>query len=88
MLDQIRSKELGQSGTITGRILVVEDDGDMRAYLSELLAERYQIAFVSNGREALEWLDQTEADLIVSDLVMPVMDGLELLYSLREKNKT
>ena len=87
MLDQTSSKELGNPGKIAGKILVAEDDGDMRAYLYELLAERYQLTFVSNGREALEWLDQTEADLIVSDLVMPVMDGLELLYSLREKKQ-
>ncbi|MGI9158680.1 MAG: response regulator, partial [Saprospiraceae bacterium] len=76
MLDQIRSKELGEPGPNAGKILIVEDDGDMRAYLYELLADRYHTSFVSNGREALEWLDQTEADLIVSDLVMPVMDGL------------
>ena len=87
MLDQTSSKELGNPGKIAGRILVAEDDGDMRAYLYELLAERYQLTFVSNGQEALEWLDQTEADLIVSDLIMPVMDGLELLYSLREKKQ-
>ncbi len=56
----------------------------MRDYLGELLSEQYQVAFASNGRQALHLLETKETDLIVSDIGMPEMDGFEFLRQLRE----
>jgi len=57
----------------------VEDDPDLREMMAQLLTlEGYQAATVSNGREALAYLeDQDTPDLILLDLMMPVMDGWE-----------
>ena len=59
-------------------ILVVEDNKDMRAYIRSILAEYYNVLEASQGEEALTVLQSQNVDFIVSDLMMPVMDGMEL----------
>lgn len=59
-------------------ILIVEDNKDMRNYVHSILAEYYNIAEASQGEEALEILLTKNIDFIISDLMMPVMDGMEL----------
>ena len=61
-------------------ILVVDDSSVERCLASSLLAEKsdYRILFAEDGRKALEVLRRSTIDLVVTDLVMPVMDGLEL----------
>ena len=59
-------------------LLVVEDNRDMRAYICMLLAEDCRLLEAENGKVALDLIRQYPVDLIVSDLMMPVMDGLEL----------
>ncbi|NLO71016.1 MAG: response regulator [Porphyromonadaceae bacterium] len=59
-------------------ILVVEDNTDMRKYISSVLADYYRVLEAENGKEALQILRNKSVDFIVSDLMMPVMDGLEL----------
>lgn len=59
-------------------ILVAEDNPDMRRYIQSILQKDYQVILVENGIEALNYLNRHEADLIISDLMMPVMDGNEL----------
>ncbi|MBQ8521566.1 MAG: response regulator [Bacteroides sp.] len=59
-------------------ILVAEDNPDMRAYIQSILQKEYKVVLVQNGAEALEYLTHRDADLIISDLMMPVMDGNEL----------
>ena len=61
-------------------ILVVEDDRDMRDFIQEILLEKgYIVTTAANGKEALKRLDETPFPIIVSDLKMPVMDGIALL---------
>jgi CheY-like chemotaxis protein len=62
-------------------VLVVDDSLVDRRLVAELLRENpeLQIAFVGNGREALQWLDGNPVDLILTDLVMPEVNGLELV---------
>lgn len=61
-------------------ILVVEDDQDMRDFIQEILVEQgYAVTTAANGKEALDRLDETAFPVIVSDLKMPVMDGITLL---------
>lgn len=59
-------------------VLIVDDNADMRAYLRTILQDKYHLYEADNGRAALEILYREHVDLIVSDLMMPVMDGNEL----------
>lgn len=66
-------------------ILWVEDDEDMRDILAaELLDAGYQVAQAANGRQALDVLCNFRPDLILCDIALPVMDGYELLRSVRQ----
>ena len=66
-------------------ILVVEDDKNLRKLITTCLKkENYQTYEASNGIEALEIIDKNFTDLIVTDIMMPKMDGFELTKELRE----
>ena len=62
------------------KILVVEDDESQRLlYHDEFAEDGYEVMLAANGREALKQLDRGKPDLIILDIVMPVMDGMETL---------
>jgi DNA-binding response OmpR family regulator len=62
------------------KILVVEDDESQRfLYHDELAEAGYKVILASNGKEALKQLHKYEVDLVILDIVMPVMDGMEAL---------
>jgi len=65
------------------RVLVADDNADMRQYLVRLLTERYDVEAVSDGRAALESARVRRPELILSDVMMPRLDGLGLLRELR-----
>lgn len=68
----------------THAVLVVEDDEGVRTSLVELLESAgYRAAGARNGRDALACLEEVRPDLILLDMVMPVMDGFEFLARLR-----
>ncbi|GGN47192.1 response regulator [Novosphingobium indicum] len=61
------------------RILLAEDDQAMRTYLARALENAgYDVVSVDRGSEALPYLESEEFDLLLSDIVMPEMDGIEL----------
>ncbi|MDR2915044.1 MAG: response regulator [Tannerella sp.] len=64
-------------------ILIVEDQPDMRKFLSGELSLEYEILEAENGREALDILSKNNVSLIVSDIMMPVMDGFELCNTVK-----
>lgn len=67
------------------KILIAEDDRELRQLFEHVLYKSgYQVAGVSNGREALRALEESYFDLIISDIMMPEMDGYALVESLRE----
>jgi CheY-like chemotaxis protein len=69
----------------TTTILIVEDETPLQDVLSDVLSKRgYEIVTASNGKEGLERARETQPDLILLDIIMPVMDGLEMLRTLRE----
>lgn len=71
------------------RILIAEDDRELRQLFSHVLNRHgYTAVGVSNGREALDALDKDFYDMIISDIMMPVMDGYELVRQLREAENT
>ncbi|MGH8169220.1 MAG: ATP-binding protein [Steroidobacteraceae bacterium] len=65
------------------RILLADDNADMRGYVANLLSASYRIETVSDGQQALEAARRELPDLILSDIMMPRLDGLELLKALR-----
>ena len=68
------------------RILVVDDDEMVLMALDELLKpEGYEVRTFSRGKEALQSLDQEEYDLLMLDIIMPEMDGIELCKQIRER---
>lgn len=75
-------------GRAVGRVLVAEDNADMREYLVRLLGERHHVQAVSDGRAALAAARADPPDLVVSDVMMPGLDGLGLLAALRGDQET
>jgi signal transduction histidine kinase/DNA-binding response OmpR family regulator len=71
------------SPSATEKILVVEDNLDICRYLQTVLQEDYHLAFAHNGQEALIFLQTQTADLVLTDLMMPVMNGFELIKILK-----
>lgn len=66
------------------RVLVADDNPELRGFIANLLAEDYEVATATNGREALQLAETSHPDVIVSDVMMPEMDGLELVARLKE----
>lgn len=65
------------------RIVLADDNADMREYLSRLLRERWDVEAVSNGAAALAAIRRHPTDLVLADVMMPVLDGFELLRDIR-----
>jgi signal transduction histidine kinase/CheY-like chemotaxis protein len=70
------------------RILVADDNADMREYIGRLLGERWTIDAVADGAAALASARQIRPDVVVADVMMPGIDGFELLRALREDEHT
>ncbi|WP_421765339.1 response regulator [Ekhidna sp.] len=73
------------------RILVVDDEPDLEALVKQKFRKNirngeYQFFFAENGQKALDLLNETEVDLVLTDINMPEMDGLTLLSKLNETN--
>ncbi len=69
------------------RILVVDDEENIRElYRDELAEEGYRVELAENGAEALAKLESFRPDLVTLDVMMPGMDGIEVLRRIREKN--
>lgn len=69
------------------KILIAEDDRELRMLFQRVLTQNgYAVRGVENGEEALAALELDYVDLIISDIMMPVMDGYALVRSLREAN--
>lgn len=71
------------------KILIAEDDNKIRQLFSRVLLKNgYTVKGVSNGKEALDMLDQEYFDLMICDVMMPKMDGYELVRTLRDSGLT
>ena len=69
------------------RVLIAEDEKDLNKILSERLkAEHYSVDSCYDGQEALDYLASAEYDAVIMDIMMPVMDGLSVLRTMRRKN--
>lgn len=81
------SSPLCESGT-RERILIADDNSDMRQYLTRLLAPHYKVDTAADGKSAISTVRKHPPDLVLSDVMMPEMDGFELLKELRADEKT
>ena len=71
------------------RVLVVEDDDRVRKVEALILAcDSLEVIEASGGREALDLLDKEEFDLVVLDLMMPEVDGMQVLSAIRQRPET
>ncbi len=72
----------------SARILLADDNADLRDYLTRLLRQRYEVEAVSNGAAALRAAQGRPPDLVLSDVMMPELDGFGLLRELRADPRT
>ncbi|MEP0918733.1 ATP-binding protein [Leptolyngbya sp. DQ-M1] len=72
----------------SARILLADDNADMRHYLQRLLKEHYEVEAVADGQAALEAARAQLPDLVLTDVMMPKLDGFELLRQLRADSQT
>ena len=71
-----------------GTILIVEDNQEIRHYLCSGLADLFNTLEAGNGEEALEKLKDNEVDIIITDVMMPVMDGIKLCKNVKQNIRT
>lgn len=77
-----------ENGVHRRRILLADDNADMRAYIGRLLSPHYVVDAVADGQEALDSIRRQSPDLILSDIMMPRLDGIGLLKMLKADAKT
>ena len=70
------------------RILIVEDNDELRNYLSQTLSEEYVVQVCSNGKEALTIIPEYKPELVISDIMMPEMRGDELCIAIKNDIET
>jgi PAS domain S-box-containing protein len=75
-------------GKTAGRVLLADDNADMRDYVARLLRGRFAVETVNDGRAALERAQSALPDLILADVMMPGLDGYQLLQALRADEAT
>ena len=67
------------------KILLVEDNADFREYMESILCDEYDVLTAAEGGQALKIMDKNVIDLVISDVMMPGMGGLEFVANLRKK---
>jgi len=84
-IDELQPTEL-EPDTVYGgsKILVVDDDLDIRNYIKRELSSKFNVTLAANGKEALNLILKTEPHLVISDIMMPEMDGLELCRRIKK----
>ncbi len=75
-------------GGARARVVLADDNADMRDYVRRLLSVDYQVTAVADGREALAAVAEQRPDLVITDVMMPNLDGFGLLKALREDQRT
>lgn len=85
---QKREEQLTHDDTAQQVILVVEDNDEIRDYIEDSLSEQYKVHTAKNGREGIEKAYEHTPDIIISDVMMPEMDGFELSRILKNDVRT
>ena len=88
-LEELAAEEEGESKTNMKaktrlRVLVVEDEDEIKSYLKSELSDEYKVETCSNGKEAYDSILRDAPDLVISDVMMPEMDGLTLCRKIKQ----
>ena len=86
--EKVENESVESGDKKRGTILIVEDNNEIRRYLSNGLADLFNTLEAGNGEEALEKLKDNEVDVIVTDVMMPVMDGIKLCKNVKQNIRT
>ena len=88
-VDSLGEEHLPQMMTTKGAVVLIADDNhDMRTYVSNCLSKHYRCIEAANGEAALSMALKQRPDLVLSDMMMPRLDGAGLLRALREDSRT
>lgn len=80
-----QAKDHMVSSTVPGHtVLVVDDHEEVRQYIIDLITDEYEVKEAADGKQALEVLEVDKVDLILTDLMMPWLDGFDLIEKLKE----
>ncbi len=79
---------MAEEGAVLGHVLVVDDDQGLLSIIERILGREFDVTLASSGREALDVLENTSIDLILLDIMMPEMDGLEVCTSIKSNPKS
>ena len=85
-IKKVESKSIGSESSSSANlfsVLIVEDNNDLRVFIQKLIISKYTVYMAKNGIEALSILDKNDIDLVITDIMMPEMDGIELLKKIR-----
>ncbi|HYC86788.1 MAG TPA: ATP-binding protein [Chryseosolibacter sp.] len=85
---RVNGQNPGIKARVHDKILIVDDNGDMRDYITDLLQHRFVVITARNGVEALARIKDEQPDLVVSDVMMPEMDGIQLMKALKSDPRT
>jgi signal transduction histidine kinase len=78
----------GNGVTSLGRIVVADDNPDMRRYIAEILSDRWTILSAADGQAALRMIQNERPELVLLDVMMPMMNGFEVLAAVRSDART
>lgn len=88
----LEESEMSSEGSLPSKqnstLLIVDDNSDLLSFLHALLGQDYKVICASNGQEALQLLEEESADLIISDVMMPGMDGFEFCGRIKNNLST
>jgi signal transduction histidine kinase len=87
-LPEMQEAVRADASGLDGRILVADDNADMRRYVCRVLGSQFDVTAVADGQAALEAAQHNEFDLVLTDVMMPGLDGFRLLQALRDNEAT
>lgn len=86
--EKVESEAIPQNDKKRGTILIVEDNKEILHYLGSGLSDLFHTLQAENGEEALEVLKENEVDIVITDVMMPIMDGIRLCKSIKQNIRT
>lgn len=87
-VDDVATAEVNDKEFSGMTILLVEDNKHLKEYLNEILSDNYIVFVAENGKEGFEKATDIQPDLIISDIVMPIMDGVTLCHQIKSDVRT